>query len=149
SVIPDKTLTVKNTGGKALDWSASLGSTTSFHLTGTTEGSIPPGESATITLSSLGVAETATAGQAAEATLTITTTDKKVDVMIRATPSGGTLSLNPTTVAAGQYPLNAQAPDVPVELKNTGNKPVTIALAQPGDAQFGLTWTGAPGTVML
>ena len=46
-------------------------------------------------------------------------------------------------------PINNQAPDLPVTIKNTGNKDVSVSFKQPTLTDFALNWTGSPEAVTV
>lgn len=145
-------LILKNVGGNVLTYSVALDSSTSFVLGGPVTGALRAGVTAEIEVTPKPVASAAAAGVALQSLLVVQTNDAakgSTDVPVRLVPAGATLALSPAKVAFGEYPIQSQAPDVPVSLRNTGNKAITINLAQPADSQFGLAWTGAPGAVQL
>ena len=150
---PDnKSITLRNLGLAPLTWTAAMSASDVFAIVEPASGTIVPGSSATVTVSATAVASGALAGASVQSLLTITTNDPvhaKSDLPVRMTPGGGTLILTPPTSAFGTVPLNAQAPDIALTLTNAGNKPVSVAFAQPADAQFGLQWTTSPSAVTL
>jgi hypothetical protein len=148
----DQVLLLTNAGGGSLTWTATLGTTTAFTLDGATTGTLPPGAAARITVRASAVPGTAAAGAAAEATLTIETSDAahpSTTVPVKVTPSGGTLVVSPALIDFGTLPLVKKEADVAVDLTNTGNVAVTVDLAQPVDPQFTFDWTGAPSTLTI
>ena len=143
----EKSITIKNTGGEALTWSALIdGGNNVFSIAGEQNGSLKGGNTATIVVRSSAIAASAHAGTASSAVLRIDSNDAKprTDVPVKLTTAGAELSLVPGTIDFGLYPVGAAAPDVPLTLINNGNKAVTIAFSQPVDSQFGVTWAGAP-----
>ena len=147
-----KTLTIKNTGEGRLTWSASLASTTVFFLIGPSSGTLTAGKSATITISALGMPSASLPGAVLETTLSITTNDPahaKTDLRVTATAGGGVLTLVPQTAAFGVVGVGRQATDIALALTNNGNRPVTLNFEDPTDAQYALTWTGAPQEVVV
>ncbi len=151
STVSEKTLTFKNVGGEPLMWSALLEGGNSFSLRGAKSGTVGAGETATIVVRAAGVATTAHAGTVSTATVLIDSNSEtpRAEVPVKLTAAGAELSLVPTTIDFGLYPVGASAPDVPLTLKNNGNKAVTITIAQPSDAQFGVTWSGSPAPIAL
>src|SRR5581483_10858400 len=69
------------------------------------------------------------------------------DLDVTTTARGGRLSLSPATAGFGLSPVNVQATDIPLTLRNTGDRAITVNFTQPADTQFALTWTG--GTAVL
>ncbi|MFT3707353.1 MAG: choice-of-anchor D domain-containing protein [Archangium sp.] len=103
--------------------------------------SIPAGM--TVPLNVIGrVPSSAFAGQEFQGILTLDTNDplqRKVLVPLSMTATGVTLTATPPLASFGLVPLNVQAPDVPMQLRNSGTQTATVALAMSGDAQFELT----------
>ena len=149
---PDQTLTITNLGAEPLTWSATLSETPEFSITGPAGGTLGGGESATITITATAVPATTDANHTAQATLTIESNDAKkpkTEIPIKRVAGGAKLDVLPITADFGEAPLNVAAGDVPIVLKNEGNQPVTVELAQPEDAQFSLTWNGAPAPITV
>jgi hypothetical protein len=146
-----QTLTFKNAGGEPLHWSALIEGGNNFSLGGTKSGTVEAGETATIVVRSAPVAATTHAGTVSTATVVLETNSEipRTEVPVKLTAAGAELSLVPTTIDFGLYPVGSAAPDVPLTLKNDGNKAVTIAITQPSDNQFGVTWSGAPAAITL
>ena len=148
----NKAITIRNLGLAPLTWTAAMSASDVFAVIDPASGTIVPGSSATVTVSAKAVASGSLAGASVQSLLTIATNDAmhaKSDLPVRLTPGGGTLILTPTTAAFGTVPLNAQAPDLALTLTNAGNRPVSVAFAQPPNAQFGLQWTTSPSAVTL
>jgi hypothetical protein len=147
-----KGMTLTNVGGAPLSYALALTGPSVFSIDGPRSGTIEPGANASISVTLSALPSNAMAGVPIRATLAISTSDllmPKLDVPVTVTPSGGALAFSPPTASFGSVPLNTQATDIPVALTNAGNAAITLTLAQPGDAHFGLTWTGAPSTVTL
>lgn len=88
------------------------------------------------------VPASAFAGQPFEGLLTLDTNDptlRRVFAPMRMKATGVTLTATPPSVSFGVVPLNAQAPDVPVQLRNTGTQTATVALGMSDDLQFEVT----------
>lgn len=137
----NRSLNLTNTGGAPLTWSASLATTPTFAIVGSTAGTIPAGGFATIGISAQGVPSFAFPGATEQATLTITTSDTlhpSTDFLLKETAAGVSLTLDPATTAFGQVPLGNQASDIPIALKNTGNLAVSLAFGAPSDPQFAI-----------
>lgn len=137
-----KTVGITNVGGAPLTWTASLSTTPDFALSGPSGGTIAPGENAIVTITTTAVPSSTGAGTTAQAVLTLRTNDParaETDLPLKRTAAGGTLELVPLTAAFGGSPVGVPAADIPVTLKNVGNAPVTVSLAQPGDGQFSVT----------
>jgi hypothetical protein len=154
----DQTVTITNTGGEPLTWTATLSSTPQFAINGPAGGTLGPGASGTVAISATPVPGTAGAGDTQQAVLTITTNDAakaSTDLPVKLTAGGGTLTLVPLTASFGDSPFSVgmdagiAATDVPIALKNTGNQPLTVNLTQPTDTQFTARWTGYPAAVVL
>ncbi len=139
----NRTLTITNTGGKPLDWSATLPATPTFSITGASAGTIPGGSFATITIASSGVPAFATAGTTDDVDLTVTIAIPGLpavsrDFALLQTAAGAAFTVTPGTVDFGQVQVGTQATSIPVDVRNTGNVPMTIGFTAPTNAQFSL-----------
>jgi hypothetical protein len=150
---PAKTVTITNSGGAPLDWTAALASTPDFTISGPSAGTIAPGATGSVAVASSPVDALSGAGDTSQAMLTITTSDPdhaSTAVAIKRTSAGGTLSVTPLTAAFGEIPQNVAAENIPIVLKNTGNQTITVAVGAPTPAfGFTRTWTGAPTAVAI
>jgi hypothetical protein len=149
---PPSTLSFTNTGGSALTYKATLTSGTVFALQGAAQGTVAPGQSATITVAPHAVPTGSTAGTPVTDTLTVTTNAPgapSIAIALKVTPQGGSILIAPPAADFGQAFVGVQAPDMPLTIKNVGNKAVSVALAAPADAEFATTWTGAPTAASL
>ena len=154
-----KTITLTNTTGAALTYSATLSSTTSFTLAGATagvvSGSVAAGQAATLTIFATAVATSATAGVPISANLTFTTNAAapydSIVVPVTVTPRGANLTVEPGTTPNARWILaayNQAALPIPVTLRNTGNAPASVTVTQPTATQFGLTYQNSPATTL-
>jgi hypothetical protein len=148
---PDaKTIVVTNDGGSALTWSATLAQSDAFAIDGASTGTIAPGQSANIAVSAKAVPTSAKAGDAAQTTLTITTSDPAnaaTAISVKRTAQGATFETMPAMADFGELPVLAQSPDVKLTVRNVGNKPASVSLGTSGD--FAVSWSGAPGDATL
>ncbi len=142
-------LDVINTGSAPLTFETSVGSSSLFRVT--PGGQVAPGGRARVTVTGTPPADVR-AGTDLGGTLTITTNDaarRRLEVPLTLKASGVTLVLTPALVSFGVVPLSAAAPQVPLTLTNTGDLPATVSVGAPGDAQFSVSWTGAPAPAVL
>lgn len=142
-------VSIKNVGFAPLTFEASV-SAAAFGVT-PAEGSIEPGEEATLTVTST-FSGAVQAGTSEEGALTIATNDvdnETLSVPLKAKSAGVTLTLEPGVAALGESPVGITATPLPLTLSNSGNVVATIAFRQPADAQFWLDWTGAPSVVTV
>jgi alpha-tubulin suppressor-like RCC1 family protein len=147
-----KTVTIQNTGGAPLTWSAKLDSTDAFQLQGVSSGTIGGSGSAQVTIAAKPISSATVAGQQFLAELTITTSDPSlasVNVPVSLKAQGATIVLLPEAADFGLYTVGQQAPDINLTLTNTGNKDATVAFLAPPDPQFSIDWTGAPTGVTV
>lgn len=145
-----KTASFQNTGGQALTVNLAT-SGAPFTIAPTTL-TIAPGGTGTATLS-VAVPAAATAGAKISGSVTVTTNDpalKSATVPVSITPQGATLAFTGATTSAsfGTVKLGQAATPIGMTLKNTGNRPATVAFGAPSDAQFSLSTTpSSPATV--
>jgi len=149
-----KVLTITNSGGAPLVWTASLAPTPDFSVTGASAGTVAPGAFATLTIASTAVSSLSGAGDTAQGLLTLTTNDVTnavVAVPIKRTAAGGTISIVPLTASFGDTPVSVAAAPIPVALKNTGNRAITVGFGAitPAGGGFTLAWTGSPASVTV
>ena len=152
AIPPPNTVSFKNTGGAPLTYDATLASGTVFALQGSTQGTVAPGQSATISIAPHAIPGTSTAGTALNDTLTVTTNAPgvaSVAITLKVTPQGGAITVSPAVANFGQSFLNVQAADIPLTITNTGNASITVNLGAPQDAEFSTTWAGAPTAAAL
>jgi alpha-tubulin suppressor-like RCC1 family protein len=147
---PDaKVVKITNSGGGTVAWTAELEST-GFNIVGATSGTFSGGGSVNVKVRASAIPASATAGAVSLATLVIVIDKSKIfRVPLRIGAQGATLTVQPTEAAFGDWPINTQAPDQAITIKNTGNKEATVAFKQPALTDFGLTWTGSPATVKV
>ena len=143
------TVTVQNTGSAALSVTASTGTSPFFSVAPST-GSVPAGQSLTLTVS-INVPATAQAGTEYQGLLVVSTSGVvgRHEVPLTARASGVTLTLTPSVASFGVLPLSTAAAPLPLTLTNAGNLEATLTLSQPSDSQFSLNWTGSPAVVTL
>jgi hypothetical protein len=72
-----------------------------------------------------------------------------VQVPLSVTPQGGSLTISPATVGFGQATVGGSAGALPVTITNVGNAPVGVSFGAPSDAEFSVTYTGAPGAATI
>jgi hypothetical protein len=147
-----QSLTVQNTGDATLTWQAALSPTNAFSIVGPSSGSIEHGQSGTLTVAVTPIPSTTAAGTTSTATLSVTTNvadHPVVQIPLKVTSGGGTLTVSPASADFGDVPVQSQATDIPVTLTNTGNAPLTIAVAAPSDPQFQLAASGPLASVTL
>jgi hypothetical protein len=147
-----KAIELVNAGKSPVTWSASLVPATPFKLSEPAKGTLAPGEKTTLNVTPPEVPASATAGNAIQATLTVTSSDPanaSVEIPIALTPTGGAIELSPELADFGLVPMGTQAEDVALTLTNAGNAEVTVAIAQPANAAFSVAWTGAPAPAKL
>jgi hypothetical protein len=130
-----QTITVRNSGSGALTYSASVEMGSPFSIASGARGTVAANGMATISVG-VTVPSTSTAGTALTGNLTITTNDPmhgSVVIPLRATPQGGTLMLNTTSIPFGSVPV-MHAQSSPFQISNTGNMPVHVSFASSSPA---------------
>jgi alpha-tubulin suppressor-like RCC1 family protein len=146
----NKSVVVKNDGASPLTWSAALAQLDAFGIDGPSSGTIPPGQSATISISTKPVPTTAKAGDVEQTTLTITTSDPQkptTTIPVKRTAQGAMFEVMPLVADFGDVPIQTQAPDVKLTVHNTGNKAASVSVIATGD--FTATWEGSPNEAIL
>ncbi len=144
---PKKELTIRNTGGEPLSYKADVQPPGAFALVGSTDGTIPAGGSAKVTVSAAAIPASATAGTVSTAALLLTTSDAakaSTSLPLTITAAGATFALTPAAADFGEFPVNAQAPAISWTLENTGNKAATVTFGALPSADFGLEYSGYP-----
>ena len=153
SAAAPQTIVVRNAGASDLSYDVTLDNAAAFDLGGAVKGSISRGASLTFTVTPKTIPSSATAGATAQASLTIHSNDPLRPTQVvgmRITPRGGTLAIVPLTVDFGQVPVEAPGgATAPLQIKNVGNAPITVALEAPASTEFTVSWTGAPTAVTL
>lgn len=147
-----KSVTIQNTGGSPLTWTAKLDSTDAFQLQGVSSGSIDANGSAQVSVAAKPIPSASAAGQQFLTTLTLTTSDPtlgSVSLPVSIKAQGATLVLLPAAADFGLYTVGQQAPDINLTLTNSGNEDATVAFLAPADPQFTIDWTGAPTGVTV
>jgi HYDIN/CFA65/VesB-like, Ig-like domain len=127
-----KTLTITNTGGSPLSVSASKAGT-AFSLNPTAL-TLPPGMSGALTVTA-NVPSSATAGVPVAGSLALFTNDPSntnVVLPLAAMPTGATLT-GISTFTFASTEVGTPAPQVSVQLKNTGNGAATFTFSAPSD----------------
>ena len=144
-----KTVKITNSGGGTVSWTAEL-EAPGFSIVGATNGTFFGGGSVPVKVRASGIPATAAAGAVSLATLIVVIDKAKIfRIPLRVTAQGATLTVTPGEAVFGEWPINTQAPDVPVAIKNTGNKDVTVSFSQPKLTDFALNWTGSPAAVTI
>jgi hypothetical protein len=139
----------QNSGPVAITWSAAVTGPV-FAIQGPASGTVAAGASGAITVGVTIVPATSTAGTALQDTLTITTNVPgftTVSVPLTVTPRGGSLTLTGST-GLGSVTLGKTVTQ-PFTLTNAGNAPVSVTFGAPTNAQFALTYTGAPAATQI
>ena len=140
---------ITNSGGGTVSWTAELEST-GFDIVGATSGTFSGGGSVNVKVRANAIPADRRGGAVSLATLVIVIDKAKIfRVPLRVTAQGATLTVTPGEAVFGELPINTQAPDLPVAIKNTGNKDVTVSFAQPTLTDFALNWTGSPAAVTV
>ncbi len=148
----EQTVIVRNSGTGVLTFSSAISAGTQFTINGASTGSVQPGEQATIGVVSKPVPAATAAGAAIQQTLTIMTNDalhSAIEVPLKVTAQGATLTMTPTKAEFGAVTVGVAAAPLQLGLKNTGNKPVSVTLGASSDAQFSVSYTGAPAQKTL
>jgi hypothetical protein len=145
----DQTFTIQNKGGGRLTWSVQIDNASYFDISGAKSGTLAANETATVTVKASSMPASANAGDLRQATLAVTTSDPLNPfkyVPIKATAQGATLTVTPANVAFGDVPISTNAPDIALNIKNTGNAPALITFAQPANTDFTVTVGGSTAT---
>ena len=157
-----QTLSFTNSGGSPLTYTANIPPGGAFSLTGADgngnlSGTVAPGMTGMITITTVPVPSSAVTGMPITGQLTITTNvpnSSSTIIPLQVEPQGATLVVSPAVTMAnpananfGQAPLNMAAPTIPLMITNTGNASVTFTVGVATDPQFGVT--GASGAITL
>jgi alpha-tubulin suppressor-like RCC1 family protein len=147
---PDARLVkISNAGGGAVSWTAEL-EAAGFEIVGATSGTFTGGGSVNVAVRAKPVPASATAAAVSAATLVVVIDKAKIfRVPLRVTAHGAMLTVTPADVPFGELPINVQGPDLPLVIKNTGNKDLSVSLAQPALTDFKIDWTGSPAAVTV
>ena len=149
SVSEAKVVKIANAGAGTVSWTAELESA-GFDIVGARSGTFSGGGAVNVKVRANAIPASAEAGAATLATLVIVIDKAKIfRVPLRVAAQGGTLTVSPAAAVFGDLPINMQAPDIQLAIKNTGNKELSVDLAQPPLTDFAVAWTGAPATVKL
>jgi hypothetical protein len=135
----DQTFTIQNKGGGQLTWSVQIDNASYFDISSAKSGTLAANETATVTVKAASMPASASAGDLRQATLAVTTSDPLNPfkyVPVKATAQGATLIVTPANVAFGDVPIQTNAPEVALNIKNTGNAPALIDFAQPANTDF-------------
>jgi hypothetical protein len=150
--VPTRTYSFQNTAPAAITYSAAVSAGSLFSVQGAASGTLQEGQTGSITVSAGTVPASSTAGTPLTGTLTLTTNipgATTVVVPLQVTPQGGSLTTSPAVVGFGQVELAVEAPALPVTVTNVGNAPVGVTLGAPSDAEFAVTYAGAPAAATL
>jgi hypothetical protein len=145
----DQTFTIQNTGGGRLTWSVQIDNASYFDISSAKSGTLAANETATVTVKASSMPASANAGDLRQATLAVTTSDPLNPfkyVPIKATAQGATLTVTPANVTFGDVPIQTNAPEIALNIKNTGNAPALIAFAQPANTDFTVAVGGSTVT---
>jgi len=142
-------LAFHNTGESTLTWTA-LVQGTGFTITDGASGTAEPGETVQIVLAADTIPSTTPVGAKLEAKLVLTTNaaQGKYEIPVSVTAHGGSLRIATPTVGFGQIQLTAPSQQT-LEITNTGDRPIQLALGAVTDPQFAATWTGAPAAATV
>jgi hypothetical protein len=147
----DKTITITNTGTLPLNYTATVDDPAFTLGNQPTSGTIETGASATLSVHAVSVPSNANAGAATTGNLVLTTSDPSqttIQVPLKVTPAGAQLTLSaPATFS--QVEVESPTQSVPLVLTNTGTAPVAVAIGQPTNPAFAVSYAGAPQTVVL
>ncbi len=147
---PDsQTLAFHNTGFSTLTWTTSIVGP-GFSVTSGASGTAEPGEMVQITLAADAIPSSTVVGAQLAAKLVLTTnaSETPVEVPLTVRAHGGSLHLATAAVGFGQIQLTAPSQQT-LDISNTGDRPIDLALGAPPDPQFTATWTGAPAPVTV
>ncbi len=146
-----KKISFKNVGPVPIVYHATLDSTLAFVISAGATGVVSQGISATVTLLAQPISGSAKAGETIHATLILSDSygHTPLNIPISITPQGGALTVSPAMGSFSTTPFDTQATDLPLVVSNVGNKAVLVTIAQPMDTDLSVTWTGAPGPVMV
>ena len=129
----DQTITLTNTGGQPLVWSAVVRFTPNFSIVGSDGdgGTLAAGQSALIEVAATAVPFSATSGQTYSDQLMVTTNDTThgpVLIPLTIKAQGASFTVNPKVANFGDVPSDADAltPAIPLTITNTGNKPASV-----------------------
>jgi alpha-tubulin suppressor-like RCC1 family protein len=146
---PEKTIKITNAGGGTVTWTAEL-EADGFTIIGATTGAFSGSGSVNVKVRAKPIPSSAVAGAESRATLLVVIDRTKIfRVPLRVTAQGGTLELVPGDAAFGEMPINVQAPDVAVGIKNVGNKAVSVRVGDPSLTDFKFNYSGAPAAVTV
>lgn len=153
-----RTVTLTNGTAQAFTWTAALPSSPQRFSVTPAAGTLTPGASADLEVTSLGVAATAdTTPEAWSAVLTVSTDlsgDSSHLVALHQSAWGAVLRFNPTRIDFGSAPAGLAA-HAPASVRNVGSAPVTVGLevdsgvffverdvlvAPPGSTSFSVGW---------
>ncbi|HSR96940.1 MAG TPA: choice-of-anchor D domain-containing protein, partial [Kofleriaceae bacterium] len=139
-----RTLTFKNTGTAPLSWSATIDGD-GFAITGGASGEVAPGESAAISVAPEAIPSTAAVGQPIVAMLVVESnaSDDTIAVQLAVTPHGGSLHVATAAIGFGQAQLTETLSEE-LEITNTGDRAIQLALGAPSNPDFTDAWAAAP-----
>ncbi len=144
-----KAVKITNTGGGSVSWTAELESA-GFSILGASSGTFTGGGSVNVKVQANPFPTNVEAGTVSRATLVIVIDKSKIfRVPLVATSRGATIAIQPGDAVFGEIPINTEAPDLALAIKNTGNAPATISFEQPSATDFGLTYTGTPASLVV
>ncbi len=143
---PARKLTLKNTGPVPIVYRAELEDLAAFVIKDGASGSVAAGARATVTLLAQPISSAAKVGEAIHTTLTLSDAlgHQPLHLPVTITPTGGVLSVTTRAAIFGNVPISTKASDLPLVIKNTGTEAISVIVTAPTDADFSVTWTGAP-----
>ncbi len=144
-----KKVAFHNTGSGTLTWTALIEGS-GFHIASGASGSAEPGETVEITLAADEIPSSTIVGAQLAAKLVLTTnaTEQPLEVPLSVTAHGGSLHIATPAIGFGQVQLTAPSQQ-PLEITNTGDRPIEVVLGSIADPQFSSTWTGAPAPATI
>jgi hypothetical protein len=147
-----KTVTITNTGARAVTWSAALQRSAPFTIRGPRGGVLAAGAAAQLTVafdaptglrSGTGITDALVLDDGDDATA-------DAQVTVRGELAGADLAFTTATLDFGSVDVNGPAASRPVPLENRGNRPATVTFDQLASGPFtiALGAAGAPSVVL-
>lgn len=135
-------ITILNTSNEPVEWNASPPTDSPFFVDGPLTGTLAPHGSVKI---NVGVKPTISGDLLGG--IAISAGKTSVQVVTRATGQGGDLSFVSGVADFGKVPINGTA-TVPIQIKNGGTAPTTLAALNSTDPNFAVTWDGGGALVV-
>lgn len=145
----ERSVKITNSGGSSFSWTAEL-EAPGFSIVGASNGTFTGSGVVNVKVRANPFPSNVDAGTVNRATLIINIDKTKIfRTPLVSTAQGGTITVAPGQAVFGEISMNTQAPDLPLDIKNTGNKSVTISFEQPSAVDFGIAYTGKPAGIEL